>query len=128
MKKLCVLILFFAITTRGLCQISREALLVGGSSSAAFQSINAGGSSQTLFNINTKLGYFVSENLALGINLNYLNFAAANQFAFGGFGRYYVSGKYFFGAGLLASKVSKDRKSTRLNSSHSSVSRMPSSA
>lgn len=85
-------------------QINQGTILVGASSSSGVQSIKSGNYSETLFILNTKIGYFISENLALGANIGITKFGGLDQTTFGAFGRYYISGKYFLGAGYSSTK------------------------
>ncbi len=102
-KKLLTLSFVF-ITFYASAQINQGTILVGASSSSGIQSVKTGNSSETLFNLNTRIGYFFSDNLAFGANIGITKFGGFDQTTFGAFGRYYISGKYFLGAGYSSSK------------------------
>ena len=85
-------------------QIEKGTWMLGASSNLGYNSYTpaGGGKDQSYFNIGTKAGYFVAQNFALGMNLEYLNVSASGSSSsittFGIFTRYYA-GKVFFGAG-----------------------------
>lgn len=105
MKK-ALLTLFAAITVfAASAQIEQGTILVGASSSAGFTSYNEDAGDYSEFNINLKGGYFVIDNLALGLNLGYQKVDEESATTFGLFGRYYVNGKIFAGLGFNSTKV-----------------------
>jgi len=95
---------FTLVTFFASAQINQGTILVGASSNAGVQSVKVGNSSETLFNIDTKIGYFFAENLAFGANIGYSKFGSFDQTTLGVFGRYYVNGKFFLGAGYNSVK------------------------
>jgi|688.fasta_scaffold964359_2 hypothetical protein len=115
MKRLFLIVFTCGLLSSADAQIYPGTILVGGSSSGTIQSTKLGSSSQTLFNVNTRLGYFIAENLAIGFNFNYINFGSIDQTSIGAFGRYYVSGKYFLGANFLGSKSVNSTTSGSVN-------------
>lgn len=110
MKK-TLLTLFAAITVfAASAQIEQGTILVGASSNFGFSSTSVDGidDNATSFNIDLRGGYFVIDNLAVGLTLGYEKFKwgdlEADQTSFGLFGRYYFQGKIFAGAGFQSVK------------------------
>jgi outer membrane protein len=105
MKKV-LLTVFAALTVFvASAQIEQGTWLVGASSNAGFTSYNEDAGDFSEFNINVKGGYFVIENLAVGLNLGYTKIDEASETTLGLFGRYYVNGKIFVGAGFNSTSV-----------------------
>lgn len=112
MKKLIFtisIVAAFAVTS--FAQIEQGTVIVGPSTNLGFtsQSFDGADDNLTSFNINLGAGYFVIENLAFGLNFGYSSLSFGDEdvstTTFGLFGRYYVNGKIFLGAGYASSKV-----------------------
>jgi outer membrane scaffolding protein for murein synthesis (MipA/OmpV family) len=101
-----LLTLFAAVTFfAASAQINQGAILVGGSSNLAFGSYKPkDGDGITVINLDAKAGYFIIENLALGVNLGYAKFDDLSETSIGAFARYYINGKIFVGAGVNTNK------------------------
>lgn len=115
MKKIIFSLAIVTMVVKSYSQINPRTILVGGSSSMAVQSVKTGSSTETLFNINTRLGFFPAENFAIGVNLNYIKFGPVDQTSIGAFSRYYISGKVFLGASYLSSKSGNSTSVGSLN-------------
>lgn len=91
-------------------QIEQGTVVVGPSTNLGFTSMSFDGvdDNLTTFNVNLGAGYFVIENLAFGLNFGYakVSFGDDSESAtsFGLFGRYYINGKIFLGAGYASTK------------------------
>ena len=91
-------------------QISKGAILMRGSSNLGFTSFNEDAGDYTQFNLDVKGGYFIMDNLALGLNLGFSSVDLGDSgketdTGFGVFGRYYFNGKIFGGVGFNSVKV-----------------------
>ncbi|HLT71738.1 MAG TPA: outer membrane beta-barrel protein [Cyclobacteriaceae bacterium] len=112
MKKILFTICFVAaLAGSSFAQIEQGTVLVGPSTNLGFTSSSFDGadSNLTTFNIDLAAGYFVIENLAVGLSFGYLkvkyeDIIDESTTSFGLFGRYYVNGKIFVGAGYSSSK------------------------
>ena len=102
-----LLTLFAAVTFfAASAQINQGAILVNGASNLAFgQYKPKDGDGISVINLDAKAGYFIIENLALGVNLGYSKFDEASSTSIGAFGRYYINGKILVGAGFNTNKV-----------------------
>lgn len=106
MKK--VLLTVFAVLTVFVAsaQIEKGTILVGASSNLGFSSTSIDGLDDKLstFNLDVRGGYFIIDNLALGLTLGFdkTKFGDSDEktTSFGLFGRYYINGKIFAGAGF----------------------------
>lgn len=105
MKKVFLTLFAACMVFAASAQISQGTILVGASSNAGFTSYNEDAGDYSQFNIDLKGGYFVIDNLALGLNLGYTKIDDASQTTFGAFGRYYVNGKIFGGIGFNSTSV-----------------------
>lgn len=108
-------------------QIEQGTWLIGGSSNLGFTSFNEDAGDYSQFNIDVKGGYFVIENLAVGLNLGYSSvdlgdFGKETDTGFGVFTRYYFNGKIFGGVGFnsVTAKFESD-----LGDSESTISVIP---
>ena len=112
MKKLILALSATFIMFAASAQIEQGTILAGASSAFGVNSYNPSGTGDntTAVNLNLKGGYFVIENLAVGLNLGYNHYSTGNakssNSTFGIFGRYYFMGKIFAGLGVNA--VSSD--------------------
>ena len=93
MKKNIVIIALAFLSLQSYAQTKKNNLMIGGNigySSTKTSSLNV---KNTTLNISPTVGYFVGDNLAVGVNLNYSQekFASITQslFSFGPFARYY---------------------------------------
>jgi len=121
MKKITLtisILLLFAATSYA--QIQKRSVLVGASSNLGFSSTSYEGGDDNLnvFTLDLKTGYFVMDNLALGLRFGYNKYSVGDndvsQTLFGLFGRYYVNGKIFFGAGYSSTKFEDSDASNSL--------------
>ena len=84
-------------------QIHKGTWLIGSSSSFGINNYSSKvGSDVTIFNVNLKSGYFVIDNLALGLNLGLTSFSeheSQTTVIAGAFIRYYLPKNFFLGAG-----------------------------
>jgi hypothetical protein len=103
MKKLFVLAAF-CLTAMGVtAQIEKGTVLVGASSNLGFTSVKPdGGDSESAFSLDIKAGYFFVDNFTAGLNLSLATTDGFSQTGIGVFGRYYINGKIFLGAGYNA--------------------------
>lgn len=110
MKKI-FLTAFAALTVfAASAQIEQGTILVGASSNAGFTSFNEDAGDYSQFNLDVKGGYFIMDNLAIGLNLGFssVDFGDSGKetdTGFGLFGRYYFNGKIFGGVGFNSVKV-----------------------
>lgn len=104
MKKTILTFVACAAFLTASAQIEKGAWLFNGSSNLNFSnySPSGGGASQSITQINFKTGYFLAENLTLGLNFNYTAFGSSSTTGLGAFGRYYPGGKFFAGLGYLS--------------------------
>ncbi|MDZ4715988.1 MAG: outer membrane beta-barrel protein [Cytophagales bacterium] len=105
-------------------QISKGTWLLGASSALGYNSYSFNNNSANLsvFNINTKAGYFVANNVAVGLNLGYLNLSQTNTTSvttFGVFSRFFVSKSVFLGAGFNSVSTSAGTGMLSVNASSS---------
>ncbi|HRJ30604.1 MAG TPA: hypothetical protein PLV21_01565 [Cyclobacteriaceae bacterium] len=103
MNRIFLPLLIFAVAS-ATAQINKGTILLAGSSnlSGIQQDEDAGDDVQ--FNFSTKGGYFLMDNLALGLNLSLNKPFGTNgkTFGIGPFARYYFGGKFFLGAGFTS--------------------------
>ena len=124
MKKLIVIILVAGSVLVSVAQIPKGTILVGASSNLGFSNYKPdGGTSYTNLNLDVKGGYFVIENLAVGLDLgvsrlDQTNFTSTDA-NFGVFGKYYIIGKIpvGLGFGVVNSKTDSGPTTTKSNSS-----------
>ena len=99
-------------------QINQGAILIGANSNFGFNSVSPdGGDSYSMFNLNGKVGYFVAENIAAGIDLGFNKIDEESLLTLGAFGRYYINGAIIVGAGFGTYKYDdgdSDASATRL--------------
>ncbi len=110
MKK--VLLTFFAALTvfAASAQIEKGTWIVGGDSNLSFVSNNEDAGDNSQFNLDVKGGYFVVDNLAVGLLVGFNKYNSNVDGAedsdawvrFGLFGRYYVNGKILLGLNYSA--------------------------
>lgn len=92
-------------------QTEQGGMLVGASSNLGFSSTSVDGvdDNTSNFNLNARGGYFVIDNLAVGLNLGFNNAKQGDNksttTSIGLFGRYYVNGTFFLGAGFDSTKA-----------------------
>lgn len=99
MKKVVLSVFAVLVVFAASAQIEQGTWLVGASSNAGFTSYNEDAGDYSEFSLDVKGGYFVIDNLAVGLNLGYAKVDEASATKIGIFGRYYVNGKIFLGAG-----------------------------
>jgi outer membrane protein len=103
MKKVLIALCFVVLSWASFGQISQGTILIGGSSNLGFNSFNEDAGDYTQFILDVRGGYFVIDNLAVGLNLGFssVDFGDGKETdtQFGIFGRYYVNGKIFAGLG-----------------------------
>jgi hypothetical protein len=101
MKKLLIILFVIFIAGSASAQINKGTVLVGASSNLNFSSVKFDGQDRFgIFELSVKGGYFVIENLAVGLDLGYQKIDDFSSTNFGIFGRYYYRGKFFGGTGL----------------------------
>jgi len=124
MKKVTMTLLTVFTVSAAIAQINKGAWLIGASSNVGFNSYSFKNSpNQSLFNINTKAGYFVIDNFTVGINLGYFNSSqsgfSSSTTSIGVFTRYYLPKNFFLGVGI--NSVSNSFSSSGTSSSSSSI-------
>jgi hypothetical protein len=103
MKKLFVLTAFCLTAIGASAQIEKGTVLVGASSNLGFNSFKPdGGDSQSTFSLDVSAGYFFVDNFTAGLNLSLTTSDGYSATGIGVFGRYYINGKIFLGAGYNA--------------------------
>ena len=107
MKKIILTLITIVVLTAASAQINKGTILLGASSALGYNSYHYKNSSSnsSIFNINTKVGYFVADNFTIGANLGYLNSSqsggsSASYTEIGAFIRYYFPKNVFFGVGI----------------------------
>lgn len=101
MKKLFLTLVAASIVFAASAQINKGAILVSGSSNFGYNNISPDNSSgYNVINLDLKAGYFIINNLALGLNIDYTKIEDSSLTSIGAFGRYYIAGKFFAGAGF----------------------------
>lgn len=121
MKKVLLTVCAAFIVFAASAQIEKGTWLVGGSSDISFNSFNEDAGDYSNFNIDLKGGYFVIDNLAVGLLIGYdkTNYNADGAddsdatTTLGLFGRYYVNGKILLGANFASYDLG-DYSGTRL--------------
>lgn len=120
MRKMLTTTLLLVAATVANGQIEKGSWLMGASTNLGYISYTptGGGSSQNFFNIGTKSGYFIANNMTIGVNLDYLNASGSSGSTnsittIGIFLRGY-SKKVFFGVGY--NSISMSGSSTSLGS------------
>jgi outer membrane protein len=107
MKKV-LLTVFAALTVFvASAQIEQGTWLLSGASDLSFVSNNEDAGDDSQFDVNVRGGYFVIENLAIGLNLGVSKWSEADDatIGVGPFARYYFAGKVFGGAGINIIKM-----------------------
>jgi outer membrane protein len=106
MKKVIFTLVLAVASAGAFAQIEQGTILVGASSNGGFNSYNEDAGDFSEFNLDVKGGYFVIENLALGLNIGFEKNSEADDAStsLGLFGRYYVNGKIFGGVGFTSAK------------------------
>lgn len=104
MKKLAItLLVAISATTFSKAQTQKGTWLLGGGF-ALSSSSTPGGSSLTVFQLNPNIGYFVSDDWAIGAELALVSSDGSSVYAFGPYARGYfgksTSGKVFVQAGI----------------------------
>lgn len=101
MKKLLFILFAVSLAGSAFAQINKGSVLVGASSNLNFRSVKFDNSDRfSVFELGVKGGYFVIDNLTVGLDLGYQKIDNTSITNFGIFGRYYFQGKIFGGAGL----------------------------
>jgi len=126
MRKIIVLIFAFGTLVTS-AQIQQGTIMAGASSNLGFRSYKPDGSDNiSTFNISVDGGYFVMDNLAFGLNLGLSTSDNGTynvtQTSIGAFGRYYIQGKFFLGAGYSGSKYKSKYDGGSSESSSNTVS------
>jgi hypothetical protein len=107
MKKILLTLFAATVVFAASAQIGKGTILVGGSSNLNFTSNNEDHGDFSEMSLDVRGGYFVMDNLAVGLRLGYDKYKSNADGAsdvdavttFGVFGRYYVQGKIMLGAG-----------------------------
>ena len=104
MKKLiAVSALLCMMHVSAMAQIEKGAIFIGASSNFGYNNLSPDSSSGfTVMNLDLKGGYFIINNLAVGLNVGYVKIDEYSEMSFGGFARYYIAGKFFAGAGFTS--------------------------
>ena len=103
-----LLLISFLTIQNAFAQIEEGTVYLGASSNLSFSSTSIDGYSDNYnnFNLGFQGGYFVAENLALGALINFQKQTLGDQDAstttLGLFGRYYINGAFFLGAGYAS--------------------------
>ena len=106
MKKILFMIMFTCCACMASAQIESGTFLVGASSNIGYNNLSPDNSSgYTIMNIDLKGGYFVINNLVLGLNVGYTKVDEFSELSIGAFTRYYIAGKFFAGAGFTSIKT-----------------------
>ena len=108
-RSLLVLALSFIAATGAFAQdpIEQGAWVFSGNTNLGINSYSqTGGSSNSVFNIGLKGGYFFMDNLAGGLLFDLVSSSGSSVTGIGVFGRYYVNGKIFLGAGFKSTSSS----------------------
>jgi hypothetical protein len=101
MKKIIPLLLAAFTACDVSAQIDKGTFLIGASSSLGYNNLSPDNSSgYNILNVDLKGGYFLINNLALGVDFRLLKVDDISETSIGAFGRYYVAGKFFVGAGF----------------------------
>jgi hypothetical protein len=115
MKKLLIILFVIFIAGSASAQINKGTVLVGASSNLSFNSVKPdGGDSYSIFDLGLKGGYFVADNVTVGLNLGYQKLDDFTFSTFGLFGRYYYQGKFFGGAGFNVIKYENQDSQTSI--------------
>src|SRR6267142_2478622 len=105
MKKIILFIVAIFVLSVAVAQIGKKTWLIGAAPSLGINSYSFKGSSAlSVFTINSKAGYFVSNNFAVGLNLGLINLRQSGNSErtsiIGAFARYYLPKNIFFGSGI----------------------------
>jgi outer membrane protein len=101
MKKLLFILFAICIAGSASAQINKGSVLVGASSNLNFSSVKFDGFERfSNFDLDVKVGYFVIDNLTVGLDLGYQKLDDFTVSSFGLFSRYYYQGKIFGGVGF----------------------------
>jgi hypothetical protein len=106
-KQLLTLLAAISFCTAS-AQINKDAVMISAQSNLNFTSAESDGESNESFILKAALGYFVAENLAIGPVFGYEKEGDLSTTSIGIFGRYYVNGKVFFGAGYTSNRIKVD--------------------
>lgn len=134
MKKAILTLTTCAIATLSFAQINKDAWLTGASSTLGYNSYSyssKSGSDLIIFNMNLKGGYFIANNLLLGINLAYFGSSTSSSGSSGSsssytltsigiFSRYYLPKNIFIGVGINSTSSSSTNGSFTGSNSNSS--------
>ena len=106
MKKIVLTVFAAFIIMSASAQIGKGTVLLSGASSFDFTSNNEDAGDFSEFTLGLRGGYFIMDNLALGLTAGYFKNSEIDDAAtaFGAFGRYYVNGKILLGAGFTSQK------------------------
>lgn len=128
MKKLVMIAIFGLLTSAAMAQTSAGNMMIGGGFrfGSSTQETGADDLKSSNFGISPTFGYFISDNLAVGVNVGYNSFNYSNDdkqtsFNFGPFVRYYkfiaddkfaftVDAGFGIGSGTYDSELFGERK------------------
>jgi hypothetical protein len=105
MKKRLLTMLATIICLSASAQINQGTVMISTETNLNFTSAESDGESSDIFSLKGGVGYFVAENFAVGPVFSFEKEGDATSTGFGVFGRYYVNGKVFFGAGYVTNRV-----------------------
>lgn len=96
-------------------QIGKGTFLIGASSNIGYNNLSPDNSSgYTILNIDLKGGYFLINNLVLGLDVGHTKIDEFSEISIGAFGRYYIAGKFFAGAGFTSIKTDESDSVTEI--------------
>ncbi|MBT1701861.1 autotransporter domain-containing protein [Chryseosolibacter indicus] len=109
MKKFLLIAVVMVMAFAANAQIEKGAVLLSGGSNLSFMSISPdNGDSFSRFSLNTKVGYFLIDNLGAGLRLDYNKQDEWSETIIGLFGRYYVNGNIIVGANFASYKENNE--------------------
>src|SRR5687768_8293106 len=115
MKKLLLMIVLTCSVCAASAQIGKGTFLIGASSNIGYNNLSPDNSSgYTILNIDLKGGYFLINNLVLGVDVGHTKIDDFSEVSLGAFGRYYIAGKFFAGAGFTSIKTDETDSTTEI--------------
>ena len=105
MKKQLLTLLAVILSLSAFAQINKGTILINTQTNLNFTHGESDGESENVFSLKAAVGYFVAENLAIGPVFSYEKEGDVSLTGIGLFGRYYVNGKVFFGAGYSSNRL-----------------------
>lgn len=123
MRKLLFSAAFVALLGMANAQTEQGGWLVGASSNLSFTSVSVDGvdDNTSNFNLDTRAGYFVMDNLSVGLLLGFDNTSqgdnSSTDTTIGPWARYYVGGSFFVGAAYGATSSKFESGGTEIKSS-----------